>query len=232
MVTLRKGTDRGTTRIDWLNSRHSFSFGDFIDPQYHHFHALRVINDDIIGASGGFPAHPHRDMEILTYVLTGQLDHKDNLGTVETIHAGEWQRMTAGRGIVHSEYNPSKTEAVHLLQIWIMPEAKGLIPTYEQKVIPPGENHWRTVASRDGRAESLVIMQDAIVQTAMLASGRSLDVTLNPGRAAWLHVIDGQVTIGTQTLTPGDSVAIEKESAVTILAQETAHLLQFDLRAT
>jgi redox-sensitive bicupin YhaK (pirin superfamily) len=233
MMTVRKGTERGVTDFGWLDSRHSFSFGDYYDPKHHNFHALRVINDDKVAPASGFPSHPHRDMEILTYVLDGELEHKDSMGTGAVVKSGEWQRMTAGTGIVHSEFNPSKTNPVHLLQIWIMPDKKGYTPEYDQKAMAPGNGDWRTVASPDGRDGSLKIHQDAVLATAKLDAGKSLEYRPANGRNIWLHVVSGDVTVNGKDLVEGDAVALEAnekgEPRLTVTGRKGGEVLLFDL---
>ncbi len=230
MLTLRKGSDRGTTRIGWLDSRHTFSFGDYYDPQHHNYRALRVINDDRIAAGGGFGTHPHRDMEILTYVLSGQLEHQDSMGNGEVIQAGEWQAMTAGTGIQHSEFNPSATEPAHLLQIWLMPDRKGHTPGYRQRRFADGEKagQWRLTASPDGVDGSLPIHQNARVYVAKLEPGQNLQYVLTPGRGAFLHVATGAATVNGRPLTAGDAVAVEDEP-LDVQGTESGEVLLFDL---
>ena len=229
MLTVRKGTDRGVTRFgDWLDSRHTFSFGEYHDPKHHQFRTLRVINDDRVAPGGGFPTHPHRDMEILTYVLSGQLEHRDSMGNGEVIHAGEWQAMTAGTGITHSEFNPSKKEAVHLLQIWLFPDRRGHTPGYQQKLFTDADKggKWVLVASPDGEAGSLVIQQDARVYQTKLA-GQTLRHDLKAGRAAFVHVATGTATVNGTKLIAGDAVAVEDEREVTVTGE--GEVLLFDL---
>jgi redox-sensitive bicupin YhaK (pirin superfamily) len=231
MLTVRKGNDRGVTRIGWLDSRHSFSFGDYFDPKLHQFHALRVINDDRVAPGGGFPMHPHRDMEILTYVLSGQLEHRDSMGNGEVIHAGEWQAMTAGTGLQHSEFNPSRTEPVHLLQIWIFPDRKGLKPGYRQKSFFDAEKigQWQLAASPDGVDGSLPIHQDARVFVARLEKDQQVRHDLVRGRAAYLHIATGSATVNGQRLTAGDALVVEDETAVVVNGNEAGEVLLFDL---
>ena len=231
MFTICKGTERGVTKMGWLDSRHSFSFGDYFDPKHHQFHALRVVNDDRVAPGGGFPTHPHRDMEILTWVLDGQLEHRDSMGNGEVIHAGEWQAMTAGTGIQHSEFNPSQTEPVHLLQIWLFPDRKGHKPGYQQKSFSAdGQTGvWRQVASPDGSDGSLVIHQDARVYTATLEDGQTVRHELKRGRAAYLHVATGKATVNGAKLVAGDAVSIENEMAVEVTSHERGEVLLFDL---
>src|SRR5215207_6665359 len=202
MFTVRKSTDRGTTRFGgWLDSRHTFSFGEYQDPEHHQFRALRVINDDRVAPGGGFPTHPHRDMEILTCVLSGALEHRDSMGNGEVIRAGEWQAMTAGTGITHSEFNPSKAEPVHLLQIWLFPDRRGHTPGYQQTQFTDADTRgkWALVASPAGGAGSLVIHQDARVYQTKLA-GETVRHELASGRAAFVHVATGSVSVNGETL--------------------------------
>jgi redox-sensitive bicupin YhaK (pirin superfamily) len=232
MLTIRKGDERGVTYFGgWLDSRHTFSFGDYHDPRHENFRTLRVINDDRVAPGGGFPTHPHRDMEILTCVLSGQLEHRDSMGNGEVIHAGEWQAMTAGTGITHSEFNPSNTEPVHLLQIWIYPDRRGHTPGYQQRIFTDADKsgRLRLIASPDGEDGSLVIHQDARVYQAKLAPGESVTHELAPGRAAFVHVATGAVSVNGQTLAAGDAAAVEAESAVTIRNEEPGEVLVFDL---
>jgi redox-sensitive bicupin YhaK (pirin superfamily) len=231
MFTVRKGADRGVTKIGWLDSKHTFSFGDYHDPAHHNFRTLRVINDDRIAAGGGFGTHPHRDMEILTCVLSGRLEHADSMGNGEVIHAGEWQAMTAGRGIQHSEFNPSATEPTHLLQIWIFPDAKGLTPGYQQRVFTDAEKAglFRLVASPDGEGGSLVIHADARVYQSKLDRGAAVRHELAKGRGAFLHVATGAVTVNGTRLDAGDAVAVEDEAAFDVVGVEPGEVLLFDL---
>jgi|SRR5579883_130877 len=229
MLTIRKGTDRGVTKFGgWLDSRHTFSFGDYYDPRHHNFRTLRVINDDRVAPGGGFPTHPHRDMEILTCVLSGQLEHRDSMGNGEVIHAGEWQAMTAGTGITHSEFNPSHKEPVHLLQIWITPDRRGHTPGYQQRVFTDAEKsgQFALVASPTGENGSLVIHQDARVYQTKLA-GETVRHALQPGRAAYLHVATGNATVNGTKLTAGDAIAVEDESEVVVGGE--GEVLLFDL---
>lgn len=196
---------------------------------YHHFRTLRVINDDRIAPLGGFPSHPHRDMEIVTHVLSGELEHKDSLGNGEVIRAGEWQRMTAGTGVIHSEFNPSGVHSTHLLQIWIMPERKGLTPGYEQKAFPADRGRWQVVASRDGREGSLTIHQDATILNAHLEKGQTVRYELAGGRGGWLHVATGNVTANGLTLKAGDGLAIEREPGLAVTGLDDTEVLLFDL---
>jgi redox-sensitive bicupin YhaK (pirin superfamily) len=229
VLTIRKGSDRGVTKFGgWLDSRHTFSFGDYQDPKHHQFRALRVINDDRVAPGGGFPTHPHRDMEILTCVLSGQLEHRDSMGNGEVIHAGEWQAMTAGTGVSHSEFNPSKTETVHLLQIWLYPDRRGHAPGYQQKLFTAADKRgkWALVATSSGEGGSLVIHQDARVYQAELR-GEEVRHELAPGRAAFVHVATGSATVNGEALSAGDAVAVEDEREVTVSGD--AEVLLFDL---
>jgi redox-sensitive bicupin YhaK (pirin superfamily) len=230
MLTIRKGSDRGVTKFGgWLDSRHTFSFGDYYDPKHHNFRALRVINDDRVAAGGGFPTHPHRDMEILTCVLSGQLEHRDSMGNGEVIHAGEWQAMTAGTGVTHSEFNPSQKDPVHLLQIWIFPDKRGHKPGYQQKLFTDADRSGRLVlvASPDGADGSLVIHQDARVYQTKLAKGEGVRHGLARGRAAFVHVATGTATVNGAQLAAGDAATVEDEREVTVSGE--GEVLLFDL---
>jgi len=228
MITIRKANDRGHAEFDWLDSWHIFSFGDYYDPQHMGFRSLRVINDDRIAGGGGFPKHPHRDMEIITVVFAGALEHKDSLGSVEVLRPGEVQRMSAGAGVTHSEYNHSATEPVHLLQIWIIPERKALKPAYGQRRYD-STNQLRLVASPDGQYDSLTINQDAQLYVGKLAAGTTVNHTLATGRHAWVQVATGTVTLNGQPLVAGDGAAISDEPALNILATAASEVLVFDL---
>lgn len=229
MLTIRKGSDRGITRYGgWLDSRHTFSFGDYQDPAHHQFRALRVINDDRVAPGGGFPTHPHRDMEILTCVLSGALEHADSMGNGEVIRAGEWQAMTAGTGITHSEFNPSDEAPVHLLQIWLYPDKRGYRPEYKQKVFTDADKSgkWALVASPSGENGSLVVHQDVRVYQSKLA-GETVRHDLGAGRAAFVHVATGTATVNGVTLNAGDAVAVENESE--LITTGEGDVLLFDL---
>src|SRR4051812_28822810 len=210
MIAVRPSAERGVTRLDWLDSRHSFSFGDYFDPGNVQFRSLRVLNDDKVAPGAGFGMHPHRDMEIITYVINGALEHRDSLGNGEVLRPGEVQRMTAGTGIRHSEFNPSAAEPVHLYQIWLLPERAGLTPGYEQKAFSEAEkqDRWRLVASPDGRDGSLTIRQDARLYLAALTGARELRHELANGRHAWLQVLRGKVVVNDTELAAGDGAAI------------------------
>jgi quercetin 2,3-dioxygenase len=231
MLTIRRSNDRGGGDYGWLKTRHTFSFNDYHDPKWMGFRSLRVINEDWVAPQGGFPPHPHRDMEIITYVLSGKLEHKDSLGTGSIILPGDGQRMTAGRGIRHSEANPSATEPVHLLQIWILPDKPGHEPGYEQKAFVEGEKRgkFRLIASSDGAEGSVKINQDANLFVTLLAPGDEVTKPLGAKRYAWLQVAKGEVELNGQTLHQGDGAALSDEKALTIKATEEAEVLLFDL---
>ncbi|HTN74385.1 MAG TPA: pirin family protein [Pirellulaceae bacterium] len=230
MITLRPSRERGHFDHGWLDTFHSFSFGGYRDPRQMGFRSLRVINEDRVAPGSGFGEHPHHDMEILTYILSGELQHRDSLGSGDVIRQGEWQRMTAGTGITHSEFNPSASETVHLLQIWILPNAKGHTPSYEQRALPPaGPNQWRLIASPDGRDDSLTIQQDALLQQANLTAGGTLDYRFAPGRYGWLQVARGSLQLGDQLLQAGDGAALTEETALTLRASTDADVLLFDM---
>ncbi len=231
MITIRRAVERGRTDFGWLDSWHTFSFGEYMDYDHMGFHSLRVINDDKVAPGGGFPTHPHRDMEIITWVVSGALEHKDSLGTGSVIRPGELQRMTAGTGILHSEFNASKTEPVHLLQIWIFPEKRGLTPTYDQKSFPAAERkgQLKLLASHDGRDGSVSFSQDASLYAAALGRDQKVSHTLVPGRAAWVQVATGSVTLNGQKLTAGDGAAVENEAVLELLGVDEGETLLFDL---
>ena len=232
MIRFRPSADRGHFDHGWLDTFHTFSFGDYFDRQWMAFRSLRVINEDRVAGGGGFGTHPHRDMEIITVILEGALEHKDSLGSGSVIRPGDVQRMSAGTGIEHSEFNHSKTEPVHLLQIWILPERKGLPPSYEEKNFNPDEfqNKLRLIASRNGRNGSVTIHQDADIYSAKLDSGKSVQHELKPLRHAWLQVARGKITLNGQTsLNAGDGASINEETSLKIVASEPAELLLFDL---
>ena len=231
MITIRKSDERGHVKIDWLDSRHTFSFGDYYDPKHMSFHALRVINEDHVAPGSGFGAHPHRDMEIVTYVLDGVLEHKDNMGNGSLIRPGEVQRMSAGTGIVHSEFNHSKTEPVHLLQIWITPERKGISPGYEQRKFSSEQkrNKFCLLASPTSRDGSVKIHQDAEISTAVLEENKELTYAIRENRHVWLQVARGSIKINEQSLNAGDAAAVEEAETLHIKAKDEAEILLFDL---
>jgi quercetin 2,3-dioxygenase len=232
MITRRAAAERGYTDLGWLDSFHTFSFGDYNDPKQMGFRDLRVINEDWVRAGKGFGTHGHRDMEILTMVLSGGLEHKDSLGTGSVIRPGDVQRMTAGTGVTHSEYNHSKTEDVHFLQIWILPERGGLAPGYEQKAFPESEHRGRLrlVASRDGREGSLTLHQDAALHVGRIDRGQTIVHPLAPGRHAWVQVAEGAVRLNGGRLEAGDGAAVSGETSLALSGEEAADLLVFDLK--
>lgn len=231
MLTKRAGIERGHGQHGWLDTYHTFSFSDYYAPDHMGFRGLRVINEDRVAPGEGFGMHGHRDMEIVTYVLEGALEHRDSLGTGEILRPGELQRMTAGRGIQHSEFNPSDRDPVHLYQIWILPREKGLTPSYEQKAFAAAERHnrWRLVASPDGTDGSLTIQTDAKLYLATLEKDQSVVHELKPGRHAWLQVLRGEVQVGEVSLTAGDGLAVTEEQALAVRAAVPAEVLLFDL---
>ena len=231
MMTIRKAAERGHANHGWLDSYHTFSFADYYDPEHLGFRALRVINDDRIAPGTGFGTHPHRDMEILTYVLDGSLEHKDSMGHVTVIRPGEVQRMTAGTGITHSETNASQSDPLRLLQIWIIPEEQRLVPSYEQKryFTKEPEDGLRLVASRDGRDGSLEVHQDVSVLAARLEDGVSVSHAMEPGRHAWVQVARGAVRVNEDLLAEGDGAAISEEQQIMLKAEGPAEVLLFDM---
>jgi redox-sensitive bicupin YhaK (pirin superfamily) len=231
MIVVRRGDDRGRTKLDWLDSRHTFSFGDFYDSNHMSFGALRVINEDRVTPGGGFPTHSHRDMEIITYVLDGALAHKDSTGTSSVIRVGDVQRMSAGTGISHSEYNASPTEPVHFLQIWIIPDETGLAPGYEQRAFAIHEqpNRWMLIASKEGRDGSVTVHQDVAVWAIRCASGSRPVFQIKPGRRGWLQVARGAISLNGTALNAGDGAAASDEEILETTALEEAELLLFDL---
>lgn len=231
MLSIRKGSERGHFDHGWLDTYHTFSFGDYYDPHQMGFRTLRVMNEDRVAAGMGFPMHGHRDMEIVTYVLSGALQHEDSLGHGEILHPGEFQHMSAGSGIRHSEFNPSESETVHLYQIWLLPREQGLTPSYGQKAFDPAgrQNQWQLVASPDGSQGSLPIQQDARILLANLDAGKGLSRDIPAGRHAWLQVLRGRVQLDDTTLSAGDGVAISNEANFDVTAPEAAELMYFDL---
>lgn len=231
MITTRPSAARGYFNHGWLDTRHSFSFGEYHDPAHMGFGPLRVINEDIVAPAQGFGLHPHRDMEILTIVLSGALEHKDSLGSHGVIRPGEVQHMTAGRGVRHSEFNASKTEPVHLLQVWIMPRETGLPPGYGQKMFDAAgrRDRLQVLASPDGRDSSLVMQQDALMMRATLGAGALVSHAPAPGRLSWVQVMSGSVRINGVDLSHGDGASAEDESMLVIDSQTGADVLVFDL---
>lgn len=231
MIRVRPGRERGHFDHGWLDTYHSFSFGDYVDPQHTRFRALRVINEDRVAPGTGFGMHPHRDMEILTHVRSGALEHRDSLGHGSVLRAGQWQRMTAGTGIAHSEFNPSAAEPVHLYQIWLFPESRGLEPGYEQTedATRPAAGAWVPVAASGSGEALLTIRQDARVLHGALDAGAGLVHELEPGRHAWIQVLEGAVRLNGTSLAVGDAAAVSEESRIEIEADAPAEVLLFDL---
>ncbi|HVY46741.1 MAG TPA: pirin family protein [Minicystis sp.] len=231
MITVRPAGARGHADHGWLDSHHTFSFADYYDPKHMGFRALRVINEDRVQPGRGFGTHPHRDMEIVSYVLEGALEHKDSMGTGSVIRPGDVQRMTAGTGVLHSEFNASKSDLVHFLQIWILPEAARLAPSYEQKRFEDAEkkNRLRLVASRDGREGSITVHQDVALYAALLDAGAAVEHAVAPGRHAWVQVTRGAVTANGVALAVGDGAALSDEAALSLRATAPSEVLVFDL---
>ena len=231
MITVRPAAERGHFDHGWLDTYHTFSFASYHDPQHMGFRSLRVINDDRVKPAEGFGTHAHRDMEILTWVLEGALEHKDSMGNGSVIRPGDIQRMTAGTGVTHSEFNPSRAEPVHLLQIWLLPRQRGLAPGYEEKRFPEEtrRGRLRLIAARDGRDGAVTIHQDADLWTALLEAGESVRHALAPGRHAWLHVARGRITANGITLAAGDGAAISDVPAVEVKSADRSEVLLFDL---
>lgn len=231
MLRKRKATERGRTKLDWLDSKHSFSFGNYYDPQFTSFSCLRVMNDDIIAPGGGFGTHPHRDMEIVTYVFEGQLEHKDSRGNIGVIQPGEVQRMSAGTGIMHSEYNHSPDNPVHLYQIWLTPEQNGIEPGYEQQRIPIHEqpNRLHLIASSDARDGSLRIYQQAELRAGRFDAGQQYHLDIADGRQAWIQIVSGTASVNDIKLETGDGLAVSDERTLQITADKAHEILIFDL---
>lgn len=233
MLTLRRAADRGHARLDWLNSYHTFSFGEYYDPRYMGVSNLRVINDDTVAPSGGFATHGHRDMEIVSYVLSGALEHKDSLGNGSVIRPGDVQRISAGRGVLHSEYNPSDSEPVHFLQIWLQPDRQGGTPGYAQRHFPAAERRGklRLLVSPDGRDESLDAHQPGFLYGSLLADGEQVTHRLAADRVGYVHVAQGAVNVEGKGLVDGDGAVVTPGSAITLegVAAQPANILLFDL---
>ena len=232
-MRIRKSNERGYANHGWLDSYHSFSFANYYDPKWMGFSALRVINEDRIAPKKGFGTHAHQDMEIITYVLSGELAHKDSLGNVEVLRAGEVQRMTAGTGIEHSEFNASETVPVHLLQIWIEPDQLGLSPSYEDKVFTDAQkyNRWCLLVSDDTQEGALKVHQNMALYATKISERNKLDYVLKHKRSAYLHVVEGKVEINNQQLNAGDAALFEDHEEIQITALEASELLLFDLPA-
>ncbi|CAN5681985.1 pirin family protein [soil metagenome] len=231
MITLRKSLERGHADHGWLDSRFTFSFADYHDPKHMHFQTLRVINDDYIAPGGGFPMHPHRDMEIFSYILEGALEHKDSMGNGRVLKPGQIQLMSAGTGVTHSEFNPSKTERAHLLQMWLFPNQKNLTPSYtEWHPKPEHETQAKVlVISPDGREDSAIIHQDANIYRIKLKTGEEVTHDLLAGRGAWLQLVRGSVTLNALSMSAGDGANTETPGVYTLKASEDAEALLFDL---
>lgn len=231
MIHIRKANERGHADHGWLDTWHTFSFAEYHDPAQMGYSSLRVINDDRVAPAAGFPTHPHRDMEIVTYILSGELAHRDSMGNGTIIRPGEVQRMSAGTGIMHSEYNASDNQPVHLLQIWIQPNRKGITPGYEQKFFSPDEKRGtlRLVASPDGSDGSVTIHQDVKLYAALIDAAHAVDQPLPPGRRAYLQVAQGNVVLNGKALAAGDGARIEDETRIRLESDSAAELLLFDL---
>ncbi len=231
MITVRPAHERGHANHGWLDTYHSFSFSSYHDPNYMGFASLRVINEDWVNPGAGFPKHSHKDMEIITYILEGSLQHKDSMGNTSIIRPGEVQRMSAGTGVTHSEANPSQTEPVHLLQIWIIPNKMDVEPSYEQKHFSEAERQatLRLVASPDGRNDSVTIHQDALVYIGLLNTRESVNYVLASGRKAYVQIARGNVELNGQRLAQGDGASVSRETQLTLTASDNAEVLLFDL---
>lgn len=231
MITLRRSGDRGATRTEWLDSKHSFSFAEYHDPAFIGFGALRVINEDWISGGAGFPPHPHRDMEIVTYILEGALQHKDSTGGGGIIRPGEIQRMSAGSGVVHAEFNASPERRCHLLQIWIMPSRPGIDPSYEQKAIDAAAiaNKFTRIAAPDPQPNEVRLMQDAEIWAARLDGDIEVIHPLAPGRRAWIQVAKGEIVLDEENLKAGDGAAVTDQDQVVVCSKAPSEVLLFDL---
>ncbi len=231
MIDVRKASDRGHANHGWLDSHHTFSFADYYDPAHMGFRALRVINEDRVEAGRGFGSHPHRDMEIISYVLDGSLAHKDSMGTGAVIRPGDVQRMSAGTGVVHSEHNASNADPVHFLQIWLVPDQRGIKPGYEQKSFTDADKRGqlRIVASRDARDGSISINTDASVYAGIFGAGQTAELPIGKGRHAWVQVVSGRVRVNGSELAAGDGAAMSEEPTIKVEGIDEAELLAFDL---
>lgn len=228
MITIRKSANRGLSQTDWLTSFHSFSFGDYIDPANKGFGTIRVINEDIIAPGGGFDTHPHWDMEILTYIIEGTLKHRDSMGNQHLINAGDVQRISAGTGIEHSEVNPSNTDPVRLVQIWIFPEVKGIVPSYEYKHFPNNTEQLQLLASKSGKNDSITIKQNLDLYLLRLQENEDFTFNLSDDKA-WIQVLSGSLEINENKLEPGDAIAVEELHQLQFKAQSKVELLIFDV---
>ena len=231
MITLRKAKERGHANHGWLDSYHTFSFASYYDPNYMGFRNLRVINEDRVHPTKGFAPHSHRDMEIITYILEGALEHKDSMGNSSVINPGEVQIMSAGTGVTHSEYNPSDSQGVHFLQIWILPDTQSLQPSYQQKMYDASKKQGKLclIASPDGREDSVTIHQDVNLYATVLASGDKISYDIKPNRHVWLQITQGEINLNGELLTAGDAAAISAEKQLEILAIQSGEMLLFDL---
>lgn len=229
MKYLRSAQSRGRAEFGWLTSQHSFSFGQYHDPQHMGFGPLRVINDDQVAAGRGFDTHPHANMEILTYVTKGALEHRDSMGESSIIRPGDLQVMSAGTGVTHSEFNASKTDPVHFLQIWVLPDTQGLAPGYGQRHFEPQGGQLQLMASQNGRDGSLVVHQNVDLYAGHLGQGESTGLPLRSGRGAWIQMVKGAVVVDDQPMTAGDGLAIAEDPEVNITASQDAEFLLFDL---
>lgn len=231
MLDIIRSGDRGRADHGWLQAKHTFSFASYYNPERMQFSSLRVINEDVVQPGMGFGTHPHNDMEIVTYVISGALEHKDSMGNGSVIRPGDMQRMTAGTGVQHSEFNPSDEESVHLLQIWILPEARNLEPGYEQTFYSREDklNHWKLVGSRDGRDGSLTIHQDISLFASVLETGSTLDYAFDGGRRGFLQVVRGDVSCNGERLASGDAIALDGVESISVEAHTESELLLFDL---
>lgn len=231
MIKIRPANERGHANHGWLDTHFTFSFADYYDPQHMGFRSLRVINDDRVAAGGGFPMHPHRDMEIVSYVVEGALEHRDSMGNGSVIRPGDVQRMSAGTGVTHSEFNPSETEGMRLLQIWIEPAREGIVPSWEQQHFSTDDRKGklRIVASPEGADGSVTINTDARIFAALLGPGDRVTHALDEGRGAWLQVVRGSVRLGNEVLSEGDGAAVEQQSSLQIEAESDSEILLFDL---
>lgn len=231
MITVRRAANRGSVNLGWLDSKHTFSFGDYYDPNHMGFGKLRVINDDHVEPGQGFGTHPHRDMEIVSYIIDGALEHKDSMGNGSVMRAGDVQRITAGTGIRHSEFNHSNDEQVHFLQIWIEPQENSLEPGYQQKSFSRDEklNQLRLVVSRDGRQGSLRIHQDADLYASVLSAGAEVTHKFESGRRGWLQVVNGSITVNGEALGTGDGAAIENTADLSVQSKADSEFVLFDI---
>ncbi len=230
-MQVRYGAERGQTKLSWLQSYHSFSFGDYYDPEHMHFRSLRVLNDDIITAGSGFPTHPHRDAEILTYVLKGALEHKDSMGNGTVIHEGELQRMSAGAGVTHSEFNHYQDQETHFLQIWFLPAEQGGEPSYDQTMVLDEEvaNTFGVVLKPNPQGAQIAVAQDVVMAIAKLDAGKEASYAVAEGRGVYLHVAVGRVTVNGTELTAGDALQLESVGELAVTAVEKAEVILFDM---